>query len=393
MKKLSLAVIAFYLNMLAAFSQATPADSSAYQPRKLKLSEINFVSGYYTQDGNNSAVTGGVGTEKLTDLSNTIELKFLKVDNRLREHNINFELGVDHYTSASSDKIDPSTISSPSYADTRIYPSATYSVRNPATGITTGVGAYVSYEYDYFSKGVSFNFSKASKDNNRDFGVKLQAYLDNWKIILPVELRGIAAEPAKARNSYTASFNYSQVVNKRLQYSLQFDLVSQNGLLGTSYQRVYFKNNALDYEHLPGSRFKLPVGMNANYFVNDRIILRSFYRYYADNWGVKAHTAELEMPVKVTPFISVSPFFRFYTQSAADYFAAFKEHISGEKYYTSDFDLSKFNSQFFGSGFRFTPEKGVFGSKHWSMLELRYGHYNRNTGLNSDIVSLNARFK
>jgi hypothetical protein len=58
MRKLSLAAIAFYLNMLAAFSQSTKTDSANYQSKKLSLSEVNLVSSYYRQDGNNSAVTG-----------------------------------------------------------------------------------------------------------------------------------------------------------------------------------------------------------------------------------------------------------------------------------------------------------------------------------------------
>src|SRR5512141_594020 len=117
MRKLSLTVIGMYVTILSAFSQNTN-DSSAYKNKKLTLDEINFVSGYYHQDGNNSAVTGGIGSEKLTDFANTIELKFSKYDNKFRKHSLNFELGVDHYSSASSDKIDPYTISSPSHADT-----------------------------------------------------------------------------------------------------------------------------------------------------------------------------------------------------------------------------------------------------------------------------------
>src|SRR4051812_36494459 len=61
MKKLSLSVLGMYCSILAAWSQTT--DSSLYKMRKLHLDEVNFVSGYYHQDGNNSAVTGGIGTE------------------------------------------------------------------------------------------------------------------------------------------------------------------------------------------------------------------------------------------------------------------------------------------------------------------------------------------
>ena len=117
MKKIPLTIIGVYLSILSAFSQNTPTDSAAYKTRKLKLEEVNFVSGYYHQDGNHSAVTGGIGTEKLSDFANTIELKVSKYDSRLRKNSIAFELGIDHYTSASSDKIDPHTISSASSPD------------------------------------------------------------------------------------------------------------------------------------------------------------------------------------------------------------------------------------------------------------------------------------
>jgi hypothetical protein len=393
MKKLSLNILAFYIGILAAFSQSAPADSS-YQPKKLTLTEVNLVSGYYTQDGNHSAVTGGVGTEKLTDISNTIELKLIKFDSRSRERSVNFELGIDHYTSASSDKINPATISSASYADTRIYPSLSYTIKDAEKGTTIGAVASFSSEYDYISKGLGINFAKASKDNNREFSIKAQAYLDQWKIILPVELRSLReSEGYTPRNSYSTSLAYSQVVNQRFQFVLMADAVMQKGLLGTSYQRVYFKDNSENYEHLPDNRFKLPVGIKANYFLSDRFVFRSSYRFYTDNWGVRAHTADLEIPIKLNPFFSISPFYRYYTQSAANYFAPYGAHSASETYFTSDYDLSKFNSQFFGAGFRVTPEKGLLGIKKLNMIEMRYGRYARNNNLNANIISMNLRFK
>src|SRR5438309_6392198 len=101
MRKISLTVIGYYLSILSAFSQNT-TDSSQYKSRKLQLDEVNFVSGYYHQNGNHSAVTGGIGTENLTDFANTIELKMSKYDKNLRKHTWDFEMGVDHYSSASS---------------------------------------------------------------------------------------------------------------------------------------------------------------------------------------------------------------------------------------------------------------------------------------------------
>jgi len=57
MRRISLAALGVLLTTLAGFSQEA-TDSSTYKNRKLKLEEVNFVSGYYGQDGNNSAVTG-----------------------------------------------------------------------------------------------------------------------------------------------------------------------------------------------------------------------------------------------------------------------------------------------------------------------------------------------
>ena len=113
MKKfIPLVVVAMHFALAASFAQ-TKVDTSAYRSRKLKVDEVNLVSGYYQQDGNNSAVTGGIGTEHLTDLANTINIKLSRYSrNPNIKHHFGFELGVDTYTSASSDKIDPTTISS-----------------------------------------------------------------------------------------------------------------------------------------------------------------------------------------------------------------------------------------------------------------------------------------
>src|ERR1035437_7477924 len=178
MRKLSLAVIGFFIGILSSFSQET---DSAYEARRLKIDEINFVTSYYHQDGNLSPVTGGLGTEKLSDYATTLELKLNKTDSKARKHEMNFELGIDHYTSASSDKIDPSTISSASSSDTRIYPSASWTIENDKKGNTVGMYASFSHEFDYTSYGAGGSFTKASKDKNREFTVKLQAYLDNLK--------------------------------------------------------------------------------------------------------------------------------------------------------------------------------------------------------------------
>jgi len=95
----------------------------------------------------------------------------------------------------------------------------------------------------------------------------------------------------------------------------------------------------------------------------------------------------------VTPFFSISPFYRFYSQSASFYFAPYGMHSVTDEYYTSNYEFSKFDSQFFGLSFRIAPPTGVFGWQGFHELEIRYGHYAQTTDLVSNVLSLQLGFK
>jgi len=406
MRKLFLHIAVLYLGILSTHAQTKPqktvTDTTNYQSRTLHVEEINFVSAYYHQNGDHSAVTGGIGTEKLSDFANTIDLQMAKYNKNGRKNTFLFEIGADHYTSASSDKIDPNTVSSASTSDIRIYPSLNWTQSNETTGNSFGFAGSYSQEYDYQSLGAGFNFTRVSKDKNTQFDLKLQAFLDKWKVILPVELRqgytgpgseGSKDYPSSPRNSFSASFSLSQVINQQLQVLFIIEPAYQHGLLATKYQRDYFTDGSVRAENLPGKRYKLPIAARFNYFLDDHFLIKTFYRYYIDNWGIRAHTAELEVPVKFSSFFSVSPFYRYNKQTGTRYFASYGEHNPNAQYYTSDYDLSTLSSDFYGAGIRFSPPKGVFGWQHLNMLELRYGHYTRSTALNANIVTLNLKFK
>ena len=82
MKKVIISIIALFGFLNAQAQENTNPEPS----KKLSLDEINLVSSYYKQDGNNSAVTGGVGSEKLTDISNSIDVVMVKYDKKLRKN-------------------------------------------------------------------------------------------------------------------------------------------------------------------------------------------------------------------------------------------------------------------------------------------------------------------
>jgi hypothetical protein len=383
--------------LLALFqsrAQNIPSDSTAYKSKKLKLEEVNLVSSYYKQDGNNSAVGGGIGSQQLTDIANTIDVKLVKYGETGIKHTFDIEAGIDHYTSASSDMIDLSANSSASSSDNRFYPSLSYLRENEEKGRTFGIGLSSSTEFDYQSFGGNISFSQKTKNKNGEFTAKFQTFIDQLKLIDPLELRTSGDSYGSAnRNTFAGTLSYSQVINQRLQVMIVGDVISQNGYLSLPFHRVYFADNSVHQEKMPNTRFKIPLGIRASYFLGDNIIIRAYYRYYTDDWNLKAHTADLEIPVKLTQTFSLSPFYRYYTQSAAKYFKPYGVHTADDEFYTSNYDLSKFDSSFFGMGLKFTPPDGIFGLKHWNTLEIRYGHYDRSNNLTSDIISLNIKYK
>jgi hypothetical protein len=376
-------------------------DSTAtFEKKALSFEEANIVSSYYHQNGNHSAVTGGLGTEKLTDVANVIDFKLGYTNGKGKKYHFGGEVGIDYYTSASSDNID-TRVSSASYSDVRVYPSLNYSVENIKTGFVKGGNIAFSQEFDYTSRGGGFYFTKKSKDQNTEFAARANVFFDTYAQYIPSEFR--TNQPPReegegnignaARNTFDLSVTLSQIVTKRFQLALTMDAAYQNGLLSTPFHRVYMNDGSLSRETLPSQRFKVPIGLRANYFLGEKVIIRSFYRYYQDDWGMNAHTVHVEVPYKLSPLYSVSPFYRYHKQTAIDYFAPKGENAAGAAFFSSDFDLSGIDSHFYGIGIRHTPFKTVLNLFSISQLELRGALYNRSDGMNAGIVSFHVQFK
>ncbi len=392
-------------------------DTTGYHSRKLRVDEVDLVSSYYHQTGDHSAVRGGMGDETVTDLANGLDLNLVWFNNALNKNTLAIGLGFDYHSAASQAYV--SVTGASSKTGTRIYPSIDWTKENAKSGNTFGLGAYVSSEYNYQSLGGDLHFSLKTADKNGEFSAKLQGYFDRVKLIYPSELipnttissagtivtsasgTVISGEggghraniPSSPRTTLTAALSYSQMINSRLQVMVLGDVVTQQGYLSLPFHRVYFNTGKDTIEKLPSSRFKLPIGLRLNYFLGDNIILRTYYRYYLDNWGIRSNTVGLEVPYKITPFFSISPFYRYYNQSASRYFAPYEAHSPTDPYYSSNYEYSKFQSSFYGIGLRIAPPKGVFGWQGLHEMEIRYGHYSQTTDLISNVFSISLGFK
>ncbi|MEZ4795449.1 MAG: DUF3570 domain-containing protein [Flavobacteriaceae bacterium] len=484
-----------FLFLMCPFAVSFAQDStSTYKKRVLESAEVDFLTSYYTQDGDNAAVTGGIGTEKLTDITPTVVLSMpLNADDVLT-----IDAGISAYTSASSSNLNPfdgsnsgasssgggdddhdhdgvvvngrrvsSVTGSPwvassgaSRSDVWGNVSLDYSHSSDDRNSIWNIHGGFSTEFDYTSFGFGGGYARLFNEKNTEISIKGQVYLDTWKPRYPTELdsylevngdlyagffedvpilnrngvvinkswpanqvwspvEGFQLIQDKARNSYAISLGFSQILSKNAQISFFMDFVKQDGWLANPMQRVYFKDRenyyignsssipfyttkentdvfqlADDIERLPSSRTKTPIGMRFNYYINERLTVRTYYRYYFDDWGMTSHTANIELPIKLSDRFTVYPMYRYYTQTAIDYFAPFESHLSTETYYTSDYDLSDFEANQFGFGLTYTD---IFTKFHlWKLglksIDLRFNHYTRNTGLNANIVSGGFKF-
>ena len=472
-----------------SFAQKSPA-SSTYKKRVLENTEVDIITSFYSQDGDNAAVTGGIGSEKLTDLATNFIVSIPLNDDNV----FTIDATISAYSSASSSNLDPfdksgassggddddedddknsgkfnsnalSTVTGSPWVESSgaskgdIWINGNLSYSHSSNDRNSIVAANLSFaaEYDYTSIGFGGSYTRLFNEKNTELGFKANAFLDTWSPRYPTELDSyLEAEQNlnfgffedvdilnengtiidkngtdvwrpfhttlienKSRNTYALTLSFSQILSQKTQVSVFLDLVQQKGWLANPMQRIYFadKDNyyigtsssipnytspankdvfqlADDIERLPDTRVKIPIGARFNYYLNEVVTLRTYYRYYYDDWGVISHTASVELPIKITDEFTLYPSYRYYNQTAADYFAPFEQHNSTEEFYTSDYDLSEFNSNQIGFGLSYTD---IFTKRRvWKLglknVDLKYSNYKRNTGLSAGIISLGFKF-
>lgn len=366
-------------------------NDSVFKKEYVKKTEIEFLYNHYMQDGNNSAVTGGIGTERLTVVAPQISALHTYRNGRT----LFTKLGIDVITSASTDNID-FIKSSASLRDARTHLDVVYS-RQIKDNVAVSFGGGFSIESDYFSLPLNAGLSISDEKGIRTFGIDFQSYFDDlrWgrlspsfapeKLIYPVELRTKRWFNEYKRNSYNLRLSLTQVLNKRNRIGFYPELSYQQGLLSTPFHRVYFNDGSLRVENLPNQRWKASIGIKLNTFVGGRTILKNTVDLYADSFSVRSIGLENETSIKVTRTLVLAPLVRYYVQQGSSYFAAYKAHTPDEEFYTSDYDLSTMTTRKIGLAIRYNPIAREGTQKKG--IEISYSTFRRSNGLEAHIIS------
>ncbi|MFZ1807328.1 MAG: DUF3570 domain-containing protein [Cyclobacteriaceae bacterium] len=380
-----------------AFTSFGQIKKENYSKKDLSHTDVEMVFSYYNQNNDHSAVTGGIGTEDLQVYVTHLSLDNIKDSVRT----VHFDLGYDVISSASTDNID-FVLSSASKVDARIYTSFGYNRLLQDKQTTWGMNSSFSIESDYLSWGQSFSVNRVSEDQSREISAAIQMYFDDlrWgryqfegirELVYPVELRTTKWFDNYRRNSYNLAFGLYQTINRRMALGIYPGLTYQSGLLSTPFHRVYFADNSKQVEQLPGSRIKIPIGIQLNTFIGSQWVLRTYYRYYWDDFGISGHTLNVETPVKISRVITLTPFVRLYHQNGSDFFKPYAKHAISQEFFTSDYDLSKFNSSATGLGLRYAPYSHK-GRNTFKALDLRFTHYERSDGMIANTLTLSVNY-
>lgn len=215
---------------------------------------------------------------------------------------------------------------------------------------TASGGLHISKEYDYLSLGVNGNMAIDFDRKNSTFSAGFSYFQDTFTpeggIPKPFAsmLIGDSNDPtwdeefAKTRigsedDKSTADIllGFTQVINRRMLMQFNYSYSMVDGYLTDPFKILSVVDDngvAQDYvyESRPDSRIKQSIYTQSLYHF-DTTVLDVSYRYMWDDWGITSHTIDSRFRIPLSDSFGtesyIQPHFRFYQQSAADFYRSF----------------------------------------------------------------------
>ena len=225
------------------------------------------------------------------------------------------------------------------YQDTRRAGSLSYSKRFGAH--LPSVDLSYSREGDYLSKGVSLVDSWDLFGKRSTFHAGVGILRDH---VYPAH-----TDFDYPKKSLSLSAGWTQVMGPRDLMDFSLGLTKLDGYLTDPYKVVTVGATVLP-EVRPDTRSRKTAMIKYGHYYLSRTAVKIAYRYYWDDWDLKAHTLDLGWDKRVGPKLILSPRLRFYQQGAASFFAY--EFAAPQPAMSADYRLSAFWSWLVGLGIR-----------------------------------------
>ena len=170
---------------------------------------------------------------------------------------------------------------------------------------TWKVGAAYSSESDFLSRSVSAGFTRSDDSKNTVWSLQTALTHD---LVNPVN-RLVQNE---TRQTVDLLAGLTQVLSERDIAQVQ---------LGWSQSQGYHSDPYKLLDERPRQRQRQTLQTRWNHHIEDwRATLRGGYRWFRDDWGIRAHTLELEHVQALPGAYKLSPSLRYHTQSAANFY-------------------------------------------------------------------------
>jgi hypothetical protein len=149
-----------------------------------------------------------------------------------------------------------------------------------------------------------------------------------------------------SRSSTNANLGLTQLLSPTTIGHLDYGVTVQVGELGNTWNAVPLSSNMLGDERFPSLRHRHALVARLAQGLPWHGAIKGFYRFYVDNWGIQAHTFEVELYQHITPFAYLRLNYRVHNQTGADFFSI---HAAPDaKLRTADSDLAPFTAQTIG---------------------------------------------
>jgi hypothetical protein len=217
-----------------------------------------------------------------------------------------------------------------------------------------------STEPDYVSNGGSLGVSFDFAEHAATLALSGSASFDDV---------GRAGDPSFSRGAQTLGgrLSFTQLIDPKMLVQVMYDVSAQDGFLSSPYRFVAIEldssatgvtdarcpRNGTFYACLPESnpnqRLRHAFGVHVRRALSTAISAGLAYRLYIDDWDVMSHTVTAELGWIPSIDTSLGLRYRFYTQTAASHYAAhFNSPSQAGEFFTSDKELSTFQSHRIG---------------------------------------------
>lgn len=212
----------------------------------------------------------------------------------------------------------------------------------PKNGYTATTGAAISSEHDFTSFSVNGAIKRDFNDKNTTLSLGTNLEFDNIKPIggVPVPLGTYSAHATQngqdSKQVYDLMAGLTQAINRHWIAQLNISVSASSGYQNDPYKMLTVANDGnlmLDpgepqdylylYESRPDKRNKTSVYLQNKFSVFSDDAIDVDYRRMQDDWGISSDTLDLTYHKKVSDRFYFEPHYRFYRQSAADFYYPF----------------------------------------------------------------------